>query len=58
VDHPLRKGLKVLASPLRVDGERPKPRPAPMLGADTDAVLGELGYGAVEIAALRADGVV
>jgi crotonobetainyl-CoA:carnitine CoA-transferase CaiB-like acyl-CoA transferase len=58
VDHPLRKGLKVPASPVRVDGERPKARPAPMLGADTDAVLGELGYGAAEVAALRAAGIV
>lgn len=31
--------------------------PAPALGADTDRVLGGLGYGADEIAALRADGV-
>jgi CoA:oxalate CoA-transferase len=28
-------------------------RPAPELGADTDAVLGELGYSAAEIEALR-----
>jgi len=56
VEHPLRRGFKVLASPVRIDGERPKARPAPRLGADTDAVLGELGYSPAEIAALRASG--
>jgi len=33
-------------------------RPPPVLGADSDAILGELGYSAAEIARLRADGVV
>jgi len=33
-------------------------RPPPVLGADTDAVLGELGYSASEIARLRKDDVV
>jgi len=33
-------------------------RPPPVLGADSDAILGELGYSAREIAQLRADGVV
>ncbi len=32
--------------------------PPPMLGADTDGVLAEIGYGAAEIAALRAQKVV
>jgi formyl-CoA transferase len=32
--------------------------PPPCLGADSDAVLGELGLGADEIAALRDEGVV
>lgn len=58
VDHPLRPGLKVVASPLRIDGRRPEARPAPMLGADTDAILGELGYDAAAIAALRSAGIV
>jgi crotonobetainyl-CoA:carnitine CoA-transferase CaiB-like acyl-CoA transferase len=30
----------------------------PMLGADTDSVLGELGYTADQIEAMRASGVV
>ena len=33
-------------------------RPAPALGADTDAVLSEAGFDAAEIAALRAAGAV
>ena len=32
--------------------------PVPALGADTDAVLGELGYGPAEIEGLRAEGAV
>lgn len=32
--------------------------PAPMLGADTEAVLGELGYDADQIAVFRRDGVI
>jgi crotonobetainyl-CoA:carnitine CoA-transferase CaiB-like acyl-CoA transferase len=33
-------------------------RPPPLLGEDSDEILGELGYDPAEIAALRADGVV
>jgi crotonobetainyl-CoA:carnitine CoA-transferase CaiB-like acyl-CoA transferase len=33
---------RLLAPFVRVDGASPEPRPAPELGADTDAVLGEL----------------
>ena len=33
-------------------------RAPPEIGADTDAVLTEAGFGAAEIAALRANGVV
>src|SRR6478672_3640469 len=36
----------------------PVPTGAPVLGADTDAVLGELGIAADDLAALRADGIV
>jgi len=58
VDHPDRDGLRVLASPIKLDGQRLPNRAAPLLGADTDAVLGEAGYLADEIASLRADGVI
>ena len=51
-------GLRVLANPIRLDGERLPSRAAPKLGADSDAVLDEAGYAADEIAALRAAGVI
>lgn len=59
VDHPDRPGgLRVLANPIRLDGERLPNRAAPKLGADSDALLAEAGYAPREIADLRAVGVV
>jgi succinate---hydroxymethylglutarate CoA-transferase len=54
VDHPIRPGFRMIASPVRVDGEVLPGRPAPPLGADTDALLAELGYDDRAIADLRA----
>ena len=49
----------VLSPAYVIDGARPPVRhPPPRLGADTDAILAELGLPAARIAALRADGVV
>ena len=57
VAHPDRPDLKLLASPIRIDEPVPN-RPGPKLGADTDAILAELGYADGEIDALRAAGAV
>ncbi|MDW8480198.1 MAG: CoA transferase [Xanthomonadales bacterium] len=54
LDHPLRPGLRRLACPIRLDGERPPGAPAPALDADAPALLAELGYSPAEIAELRA----
>jgi crotonobetainyl-CoA:carnitine CoA-transferase CaiB-like acyl-CoA transferase len=40
------------------DAPRPEPAAAPTAGADTDAVLAELGYAGEEVAALRGQGAV
>lgn len=49
--------LKVLNPPFLMSGIRTRTAgPAPSLGEHTDAVLAEIGYGAAEIAALRAAG--
>jgi crotonobetainyl-CoA:carnitine CoA-transferase CaiB-like acyl-CoA transferase len=53
VPHPDRPHMRALANPVKLDGERLKSRHAPKLGQDTDAILGEIGYTAREIAALR-----
>ncbi len=58
IDHPARPGFRVLSSPIRLDGGRPRARPGPVLGADTGAILAEAGFAAPEIEVLRAQGVV
>ncbi|WP_369805594.1 CaiB/BaiF CoA transferase family protein [Sphingobium sp. EM0848] len=58
VSHPDRDALRVLANPIRMDGERLPNRAAPLLGADSEAVLAEAGFSAEEIASFKAKGVV
>lgn len=58
VAHPDRADMRVLANPIRLDGERLPNRAGPLLGVDTDAVLAEAGYDASEIESFRAKGVV
>jgi alpha-methylacyl-CoA racemase len=49
--------IPAVATPIRVRGERAPLRPAPRLGEHGAEVLAEAGFGAAEIAALRAAGV-
>ena len=53
---PARADFRVLANPIKLDGERLPARPAPGLGEHTDTLLREAGYDADAIAELRADG--
>jgi crotonobetainyl-CoA:carnitine CoA-transferase CaiB-like acyl-CoA transferase len=57
--HPLAGALDVVASPMKLSATPVQyRRPPPLLGEHTDAILGELGLGADEIAALRRDGAI
>ncbi len=60
MEHPVAGTVRAAGDPLRAgEGERAGFIAAPTLGADTDAVLlGLLGVGVTELAALRASGVV
>ena len=58
VSHPDRPELDVLSSPIKLNGERLPNRAGPLLGADNDSILGEIGYDADAIAELRAGGVI
>ena len=56
--HPVLPGMRVLSSPIRLDGVRPMARTAPALGAHTREVLEAAGFSAPEIATLQAEGVI
>jgi crotonobetainyl-CoA:carnitine CoA-transferase CaiB-like acyl-CoA transferase len=59
VDHPRRGRLNLVGQPLEIGESISTPRSAaPDYGADTDAVLAELGLEPAEIAALRAQRVI
>ncbi len=59
VAHPAKPGgLKMIASPVKVNGARPSALAAPAIGADTDTVLSQAGLSAADIAALRQVGAV
>ena len=58
ISHPDRAEMDVLSSPIKVNGERLPNRAGPLLGQDSDDILGELGYSADAIGALRTKGVV
>ncbi len=51
-------GIPLVTAPVRFGTQEPIAGPAPTLGADTDALLTELGYSASAIAELRRDRVV
>lgn len=57
VEHPSGP-LRILANPILVDGERLPNRAAPALGADTAALLAEIGISADEAQALKAAGTI
>ena len=54
--HPARDDFRVLANPIKLDGERLASRVAPRLGEHTVQLLREAGYSEEEIEALRASG--
>jgi len=56
LSHPVRPDFRVLANPIKLDGERLPSRRAPRLGEHTDEILGDAGLTAAEIEALKSSG--
>jgi crotonobetainyl-CoA:carnitine CoA-transferase CaiB-like acyl-CoA transferase len=54
--HPQHPDYRVLANPIKFDGERLPSRVGPMLGEQTDEVLRGVGYSDAQIAALKSVG--
>ena len=58
IDQPKRGKFVTIGCPPKFSDFTPDVGPAPLLGADTDEVLKEIGYTPDQIAKLRADHVV
>jgi crotonobetainyl-CoA:carnitine CoA-transferase CaiB-like acyl-CoA transferase len=58
VAHPAFGALREIGCPIKVDDLAPRYEPGAALGADTQAILAEIGVGGAELEALRARGVV
>jgi crotonobetainyl-CoA:carnitine CoA-transferase CaiB-like acyl-CoA transferase len=56
--HPQAPGFRTLANPILLNGQRLPGKAGPALGADTDAVLGSLGYDAAQLEQLRRERVI
>jgi crotonobetainyl-CoA:carnitine CoA-transferase CaiB-like acyl-CoA transferase len=54
--HPARPDFRVLANPIKLDGERLPSRRAPRLGEHTEEILREAGLSAAAVESLRAKG--
>ena len=55
VPHPSDSGLRLVANPVKLDGQRTPAKACSALGADTDALLAQAGFDAAEIATLHAN---
>ncbi len=58
VTHPVFGPLREVGCPIKIDGATPRYAPASALGADTAAILGDIGVDAQRLAELRTRGVV
>ena len=58
VDHPTRGKYLSVGNPIKMSDSATEVTRSPLLGEHTDQVLAELGYGAEQIAALRAEKVI
>jgi crotonobetainyl-CoA:carnitine CoA-transferase CaiB-like acyl-CoA transferase len=58
VPHPQKPDYEALANPIKLDGKRPDSKAGPALGADTRALLGELGYSEGEVDELARNSVI
>ena len=58
VEHPTRGTYLTVGNPIKMSDSPSEVKRSPLLGEHTDAILAELGYGAEQIAGLRAEKVI